>query len=42
MGAYGANFGANYAVVVISITVPTKTTTASLCVDTSSTKDLCV
>lgn len=46
MGAYGANYGANYAGVAVTEIIPvapaTKTVTAILCVNTSSKSNLCV
>ena len=46
MGAFGANFGANFAGFAVSSalppTPPTKTVTTDLCVTTSIKADLCV
>lgn len=46
MGAYGANYGANYAAIALSVIAPdapsTKTVVAILCVNESIKENLCV
>ena len=44
MGGFGTNFGSNFAgtAATVTITPPTKTVTADLCVTESVKEDLCV
>jgi len=43
MGAYGANYGSNFAsAAILSVAPITKTVTADLCVNNSIKTDLCV
>lgn len=44
MGGFGGNFGSNFAgsAAVVTVTSPTKTVTADLCVTTSVKEDLCI
>ena len=44
MGAFGSNFGSNFAGAAVAVTSvdPVKTVTAELCVNESIKEDLCV
>lgn len=42
MGAFGSNYGSNFAGAAVFVSIPIKTVTADLCVITGTKNDLCV
>lgn len=42
MGAYGGNYGANYAGIAVSTPIPKKTISGDVCINTGIQSDVCI